>query len=76
MIYPGKVQAMSYVQHSKAWIVCDAPDCDNEHIEHIALEHGWTKTGTGQHLCPNHTVSHPDIPEHVDYKALAAGEER
>lgn len=69
---------MSFIEHSKAWIVCDGEGCDNEHIEHIALESGWTKTGTGGHLCPNHTVTHPDhrVPEHVDVKALAAGEDR
>lgn len=66
---------MSFVERSKAWIVCDGSGCDNEHIEHVALEHGWTKTGTGEHLCPNHTVTHPE-PSVVDVKALAAGEGR
>lgn len=67
---------MSFVDHSKAWIVCDGDRCDNEHIERYALASGWTKTGTGEHLCPNHTVTHPDHPEVIDVKALAAGEDR
>lgn len=65
---------MSFIEHSKAWIVCDGERCDNEHVEHVALENGWTKTGIGGHLCPNHTVAHPDHRDLVDVKALAAGE--
>jgi hypothetical protein len=64
---------MTFMEWSKAWIVCDGPDCDNEHIERIALESGWTKTGIGEHLCPNHSAD-LEAPDLIDVKARAAGE--
>jgi hypothetical protein len=64
---------VSFVDHSKAWIVCDAPDCDNEFILSKAEAYGWQVTGTAGHLCPNHAADHPE-PDVVDVKALAAGE--
>jgi hypothetical protein len=64
---------MSFIEHSRAWVVCDGPACDNEFIWSQAPAYGWTSTGTGGHLCPNHTTA-PDTPEPVDVKALAAGE--
>lgn len=69
---------MSFVDHSRAWIVCDGPDCDNEFILSKAEAYGWTTTGTSGHLCPNHTVSVPEpgVAAVVDVKALAAGEDR
>lgn len=63
---------MSFVDHSKAWIVCDGADCANEFILSRAELYGWTTTGDGRHLCPNHTVV-PDR-EILDVKALAAGD--
>jgi hypothetical protein len=42
---------MSFIEHSKAWVVCDGPACDNEFIWSQAPAYGWTSTGTGGHLC-------------------------
>lgn len=68
---------MSFVDHSKAWIVCDGVTrghaCENEFLLSHAAAYGWTTTGTAQHLCPNHTADTPDR-DLVDVKARAAGE--
>lgn len=65
---------MSYVEWSKAWVVCDGPDCDNEFIWSKAPLYGWTSTGAGEHLCPNHSADAAAPGHVVDVKVLAAGE--
>lgn len=64
--------------YQRRWVICDAPGCERERLENDhAPWSGWTRTGLGDDLCPEHSANLPEHPhtDVVDVKALAAGDD-